>query len=531
MQIDLAFKNYRCFSSVNPIRLTLGTGFFAFVGINNAGKSSLLKFFYEMRPLFKDLQSVNQLQNLCLGSYLQVQKVPEVSDVEDLFFNGNQEDICVDIELQELPPDAQGREEVIRASFVANRNSKTWKCRFFTATREITPKVVGNVNLNWNGFEFIANGRHIAFFNLFIEACSSLSAAYYVPSFRHITSFSPTAGGPNSYYDTSVGRPFIEMWHNLQSGDSRKDRGRVHRLVEEIKDIFDFEELQINPSVSKNTLQLSINDQPFNLQELGAGLAQFILVLGNAAFRDSSWILIDEPELSLHPSLQVKFLMRLGSYASKGVFFATHNIGLARSVAEEIYSVTRAKADTQVKELGQNPTLAELLGELNYEGYRPLGFSKLLLVEGRTSFKVFLEFLRILNKDHEFLIVPMSDLITHNSREELQEVTRICPAVFAVIDSEKQGAASVLSANIQGFAQNSDALGILCHITQHRAIENYLSDRAVKAEMGPAYRALTPYEGRQGLQLWNKKDNWKIARRMERAELEATDLGQFLAAI
>ncbi len=531
MQIDLTFRNYRCFSSANPIRLALGTGFFAFVGINNAGKSSLLKFFYEMRPLFKALQDVNSLQNLCLGSNLPIQKMPEVSDVEDLFFNGNQEDICIDVELKQPPPDAQAKEEVIKVALVANRNSKSWKSQFFTATKEISQPVVGNINVGWRGFEFLANGKHIASFDLFREACSLLHAAYYVPSFRHITAFSPATGGPNSYYDTNVGRPFIEMWHIMQSGDSRSNRGRVHRLVDEIKEIFAFEELQINPSLNKNDLQLIINGQPFNLHELGAGLAQFILVMGNAAFRDSSWILIDEPELSLHPALQVKFLMRLGSYASKGVFFATHNIGLARSVADDIYSVTRGKAGTQVTELGQNPSLAELLGELNYEGYRPLGFSKLLLVEGRTSFKVFLELLRTLNKDHEFLIVPMSDLITHNSKEELQEVTRISPRVFAIIDSEKQNLEAVLEASRQVFAQNCTDLGIRCHVTQFRAIENYLSDRAVKAEMGPAYRALGPYEGRQGLNLWHKKDNWKIARRMDKGEVEASDLGQFLTRI
>ncbi len=58
------------------------------------------------------------------------------------------------------------------------------------------------------------------------------------------------------------------------------------------------------------------------------------------------------------------------------------------------------------------PRLAELLGELNYEGYRPLGFDKVLLVEWKpTSVKVFVEFLRLFNKDHELLVVPMSDMI------------------------------------------------------------------------------------------------------------------------
>jgi len=51
-------------------------------------------------------------------------------------------------------------------------------------------------------------------------------------------------------------------------------------------------------------------------------------VLGNAALKKPSFILIDEPEISLHPSLQLKFLMKLAGYASEGVVFATHNIGL-----------------------------------------------------------------------------------------------------------------------------------------------------------------------------------------------------------
>jgi len=100
--------------------------------------------------------------------------------------------------------------------------------------------------------------------------------------------------------------------------------------------------LQISAALNHNSLQLFIDGRPFALQELGAGLAQFIVVLGNAALKKPSFILIDEPEISLHPSLQLKFLMKLAGYASEGVVFATHNIGLARSVAEEIYSVSAA---------------------------------------------------------------------------------------------------------------------------------------------------------------------------------------------
>jgi len=219
---------------------------------------------------------------------------------------------------------------------------------------------------------------------------------------------------------------------------------------------------------------------------LGGG----VLVLGNAAVRKPSFILIDEPELSLHPSLQVEFLTRLGGYASEGTLFATHNIGLARAVADEIFSVTTATAGSRVSEFGATPRLAELMGELNYEGYRPLGFDKVLFVEGRTSVKLFIEFLRALKKDHEFLIMPLSDMITRYSREELQEVTKISPRVFVVIDSERDAAGASLDAGREEFARNCRDLGITCHVLERRAVENYLSDAAIKQTLGSAFRSL-----------------------------------------
>src|SRR6266849_3839293 len=53
MDIELTIKNYRCFSDEKPARILIKPGFTAFLGINNSGKSSLLKFFYEFRNLFQ----------------------------------------------------------------------------------------------------------------------------------------------------------------------------------------------------------------------------------------------------------------------------------------------------------------------------------------------------------------------------------------------------------------------------------------------------------------------------------------------
>lgn len=71
MQIDITIKNYRCFSEEHPVHLTLKPGTLALVGVNNSGKSSLLKLFYELRPVFMKLnEGVHVMQSLLNGDQL-----------------------------------------------------------------------------------------------------------------------------------------------------------------------------------------------------------------------------------------------------------------------------------------------------------------------------------------------------------------------------------------------------------------------------------------------------------------------------
>ena len=52
MNLHISIANYRCFGNKQPAEFILGPGLTAVVGINNAGKSALLRFFWEFRALF-----------------------------------------------------------------------------------------------------------------------------------------------------------------------------------------------------------------------------------------------------------------------------------------------------------------------------------------------------------------------------------------------------------------------------------------------------------------------------------------------
>ena len=530
MDINITLKNYRCFTTEAPAALSLSAGFTGFVGVNNAGKSVLLRSFYELRAIYEALAAnTDTFRSILRGDNVPLD--PKAADPEEIFNNENSADIELEIC---IPVAANSETQVNRATIVVDRKQFHWTARFSTASVALPP---GLLKAGYRLESFLVRSSAsgvVADFRHLFGACSSLKDAYYIPSFRHLTPFSPTAGSigrGSTYFDINVGKPFIELWHTLQTGTLGRDRQRISRLVKEIQQVFGFKDLQVNASLGNDTLIFTIDGKTLKLEELGGGVAQFVVVLGNVALRNPTYICIDEPELNLHPSLQVRFLTKLAAYARDGVLFATHSLGLARSVADRVFSVHRRNGRAEVSAFTGTPRLAELVGELNYEGYRDLGFNKVLLVEGRTDVKTFIEFLRVLGKENEFLVVPVSDCINGNSHDELQELTRIAPSVHAVIDSERAAAADPLQKRRQDFCRVCEKLDISCHVLERRATDNYLSEAAVRLEFGDSHTAMSHFQTRTAGQSWSKTDNWKVARHMTREELLATDLGQFLSSI
>jgi hypothetical protein len=163
-----------------------------------------------------------------------------------------------------------------------------------------------------------------------------------------------------------------------------------------------------------------------------------------------------------------------------------------------------------------------------------MGFEKVLLVEGPTEVRTIQQFLRMLGKDHKIVLLPMggSSLINEKREPELQELKRISSNVSALIDSERATPNAALHSAREGFVRNCNAAAIDCHVLTRRAIENYFTDRAIKAVKGNQYSALRDYDALADTNpAWSKEENWRIAREMTLDELNETDLLEFLSKL
>jgi len=533
--MKLTIKNYRCFEDSKPLKISIKEGFLSFVGPNNAGKSFVLRFFYEFRGLFSFLSSNSGgLTEAFHGREVNID-LKDVNDPEEVFSNLNDRGISIEIELEELATEPEKNDSLTKICISVDRKPVKFRVTELQSNRgriNFATKVPETVRWLSLGLVELSAGPSLRFdFSSFFQECESIRKSIYIASFRNAINI----GGMPNYFDISVGTEFIKKWKEWKSGPNKFKNDVIQRVQFDIKEIFKFQSLEIIDASDLNTLQIYVDGKSYKLNELGSGIAQFIIVLGNAAIAQPDFIFIDEPELHLHPSLQLKFLTTLISYSKKGVIFATHSIGLARSVADRIYSINRDKEGRAVvRDLEETPRLPEFLGELSFRSFKDIGCDKILLVEGVHELKTIQQFIRKLKKDTEIVLLPLggSSMINGKRELELAEIKRISKNISALIDSEKRSKDSALSKGRKEFVEICKESGVKIHVLERRAIENYFTEKSIQNIKGKSYSALSAYQALGDIDpTWAKSENWRIAKEMSFEEIKDTDLGKFLKSI
>lgn len=530
---QFTIKNYRCFSDGKPARFIISRGMTSFLGVNNSGKSALLKMFQELRPLWNVVQAYqgNGGANVVMAPSV------HVLDQQEIFHDRNDRPLTIEIEILGAPSiESPGVSNITKVVLVAERdrveanNNVRWSVKYYAGQGDpgFDVNQQAQVGAITPGIFIIRASMKYSVI-LIRKVFELLSSSFYIGPFRNAITV-----GSGTHFDLAIGENFISTWNDWQNGANKKHNRAITAVTENIRTVMGFGRLNITASLQAKTLQLNIDDRPYKLNEVGSGLAQLIVVFGNALIRSPSIIFIDEPELNLHPRLQLEFLTNLASYASFGVVFATHSIGLARSSAERIYTVSSDKDGSAVNLYEKSVSPVEMLGELSFSSFRELGAEKLLLVEGTTDVKVFQQFLRKAGKDHRVVVVPLggNSLARGDVEHELGELKRIIQDVAVVVDSERTISGGEPLAARTAFSEVCTRLGFPILLTERRATENYFDDDAVRAALGTSFSALGHFDKlADSANAWAKADNWRIAMELDWARLKDTDLGKFIDAL
>ncbi|MCC6971109.1 MAG: hypothetical protein IT434_12920 [Phycisphaerales bacterium] len=530
MRFKVKVSNYRCFPKHPPAEFELGDGVTAFIGENNAGKSAALRLVHDLRPVF-DSAKVPQALNQMLESSITPTKGDEVRDADEVVFNGNTGALQLAIEV--LDPIAGLKpSRPPRTTLVLYRNTDgSWSAAWPDANPDVRIDNQGHL------YAKSALGVPMADANPVLGALRMLASAVYIPSTRN------ELRGNASHFDVPHGDILLSEWDQLQRGMSKMKNTMASDIEHSLGSLFGMSELRAFASMGGNQgMQFMFGEVgQHRTDEVGAGLSHAFAALFVVVTKRPSLVLIDEPELSLHPTLQLRFLTELQRFGARGMAFSTHVVGLAMNAADRVYSVTRHRGTdatggrpwSRVTPFGETPDLSALLGALSFPSYGDPGSRHVLLVEGPTDARLIEVLLVKLEIADHVVCMHMGGNTTilglEHARAQLSGVKRLCAKVWCLIDSEASGEGQ-LPAKRREFLELCRSLGISAHATHRRATENYLTAAACKQAFGDSAREPHPYKPVSAQdQGWSKHQASQAAHHMEPPEFG--DVGSFLARI
>lgn len=510
---DLIVSNYRCFPGEDAITFRYSEGFTALVGPNNAGKSALLRLLVELRPILDALRGWNEGEATLDAS---------VEDSEAIMSHRRMGPLKLKLRVNFDHPANDGSQHCTEAMLVVNpieSNSRNvrYKVTWHNMLRVMRPAD--------GGFDTKPN-----FHTQPVDAAiSAIKNIMYIPAERNAIE----RGVDAKHFDISVGMAFVSQWDQMKNGTSRKHAAIATKIQRDIERLLNIGRLDIARASKQNRLMCHIDGHTYQLEELGSGIQHMLVVLAQAALVKPSFILIDEPEIGLHPSLQVQYLNTLGAYAQCGVIFSTHQYGLALAAAERVYCVIPVSHGISrlTPYVVGDSDLAAFAGSLQYGVFGAMAERSVLLVEGPTELRVIAEFMSVLDLPRSILVIHMGGGTTINGQaaDQLGGLRRIASRVLAIVDSDRDHDRGLPSQAVCDFVKVCERIGIDCHVTERRATENYFSQKALHAAFGTSVRSLTPFEEFDPrVHGWRKRANWRAAREMSREEILTTDLGTVL---
>lgn len=392
--------------------------------------------------------------------------------------------------------------------------------------------------------------EHAEAHKLFGLSNSLLQRIVYFPSQRQAT-----LGSDTDISGLAGGGGLVSWIEHATNPDPRDyESSRRHGVLQEFQR--EFAEFIGCKSISLSVReysreQLLNNEQPEinvtldrrlrRLSQLGAGIGESLIILLVSKL-SQEWrnppvdvVLLEEPELHLHPTLQRKLLERLAAYGVQ-LIVSTHSPSVVNWFARNggrIFGTEFLETESRTS-ARQISGLIELRGVIESIGASPGDVAladKVLLVEGSNDVPVFKAWLSKSPsyRDQNVAVLALGGSDASSSNFDADQWRSLHPTIFAILDSERKTAGEEPQKEKQEIKTKLEKVGIRCHLTERRSTESYFTRCALQMVYGDFPESMDPFGdpnlANQGVKQFAKFRNGAVAQAMEWTEVEKTDLG------
>lgn len=289
-------------------------------------------------------------------------------------------------------------------------------------------------------------------------------------------------------------KEYIYDLTNEPTAAKRRDaRRRLKELFSPVSDLFGMAVDAVYPARDSEPFLIFDNkeDEPIPFSSLASGIQSLINMAHKLISNDDKIILIDEPEIHLHPALQRAFLNHANTYITKSqLIVATHSsmfldqsaqkqvISLASNIEASHVAATYSELQNIVADLGYRPSdIIQANGVIWVEGPSDRIYINRWLALMDSSLKEGLQY------TFQFYGGSLLGRLTTEYADEVVGVDRLAilslnPNFFFLMDSDQAGeyTESDLVPRQQSIINELKAKGHeFCYwVTAGRTIENYL---------------------------------------------------------
>ena len=304
---------------------------------------------------------------------------------------------------------------------------------------------------------------------------------------RYVKNLLKTIGAIKVIYLTEKRKPIgKEEADRLLSLKTRRgakeDLRRIKETVSALLGVH-IDAFQSEPSLSGNETSAEMDVDNFLVEVNGSGIKEALRLLLDVEFEHPNILLVEEPEIHLHPALETSMMRYLKRISCKSqVFITTHSTNfLDTAEMNNVYLVTKSNS-TQIHQIDIGEAEARIPQELGIRLSSLFMFDRLVFVEGISDEEAIREWASILDIDLSqanvgFIRMGGARNFAHFATEEtLNFLAKRQVKMWFLIDRDEKEDSEILKMQTR-LGQNAKL-----QVLNKREVENYLTcPRAIRS--------------------------------------------------